>query len=246
MAPTLMIYTKPSAMTGQVPSRLDSSPLSAQVLGSHPQQLANIKPPPLLSPITHLYLGTRSIHPRLNWTQSSSRSFRGWMISWKTNNQPKPLQIHQEDLSTSIPCPNQKTLSPLSAQAPYLACWSEILEPQSDTHANFAICEDMDDETVSSKLLTNSTLAWILKELLTNSLHAPQQSFSEVTPGLNLVGSRPQGNRAYITTPGKIREATKQARCTTAFKEILQKTTRHQRFYDSSIPHSRAYLQNHC
>jgi len=54
------------------------------------------------------------------------------------------------------------------------------LEPQSDTHANFAIREDTDDET---------------------------QSFSEVTPGLNLVSSRPQGNRAYITTPGKIREA---------------------------------------
>ncbi|KNZ51869.1 hypothetical protein VP01_377g7 [Puccinia sorghi] len=185
----------------------------------------SLHPDVLNSPQTELdssksFDSRRTRANKISLNQSSSRAFRGKVFS---NHQVCPgyvalsIFIAPKDLSTSIPCPNQKTLSPLSAQTPYLACWSEILEPQSDTHANFAIHEDLDDKAVSSKLLTNSTLAWILKELLTNSLHAPQQSFSEVTPGLNIVGSLPQGNHAYITTPGKICEATKQARCRTAF-----------------------------
>ncbi|KAI9620678.1 hypothetical protein KEM48_008027 [Puccinia striiformis f. sp. tritici PST-130] len=57
------------------------------------------------------------------------------------------------------------------------------LEPQSQEHANLAIREDTDDET---------------------------QSFSEVASGFNILGSRSQGNRAHVTTPGKIREGVRQ------------------------------------
>jgi hypothetical protein len=42
------------------------------------------------------------------------------------------------------------------------------------------------------------------------SFDVSQQSFSEAASGFNLLGSRPQGNRAHTSTPGKMREGARQ------------------------------------